>query len=818
MTHELRHALRALRSSPLTSLAVVVTLAFGIGAVTTMYGLVSTLLLQPPPHIAEPERVRRLFFHSEQPGEPAATTSRWIACVTDRLRAEATTLQHAAGWTTFDVSIGAGADAARARAAVVSAEFWSTLGTRPALGRLFADDEARPIAGPRLAVFSHPFWQRRHGGDESVIGRTLRIRGEPFQVIGVTPRGFRGVESFDVDLWLPLSAYSLSGREWELDTTLQHVVRLASGVTSAEADADLSRTVSDLVDQDAGCESTTAPSTAAGRLSVSAGPLAGGIGSDMRLTADTRVTIWLVGVAMVLLGVACANAAGVLLLRALRRRREIAVRLALGMSPRRLATELVLESATLAAMGAAAALVLAMWGGAWLDRLLLPQRSPEIGSSLLDPSVFAVTAACAALAALLAGFAPHLQAGAGPLGALRDDASRPTARRGAVHSALLVTQTALSVVLLTGAGLFLASLHNVRSLDLGLETDDVLVATVDFAGSGRTGRDVSAFYERALERVQALPGVERASLARSIPLRSARAGFIRPSGHAEPLSAPGGGVPYVNDVAPGFFATTGTAVVEGREFLPHEREGAPVVIVNEAIAREGWPGRSPLGECVELEGGGPCATVVGVVQNARRFFLREQDALLFYRPLPLDDDDGERALFVRVTPGDRQRQAALTRAVQALEPALPFVRVQALGDALDPQIRPWRLGASVLMAFGVLAVVLAALGLYGALSYAVVQRMREMGVRVALGARTLDVVSLVVRDGLRVALAGIVVGLGICLAAGPWFADLLFDVSPRDPLVLTAVAASLLVVALLAALVPSRQAMKADPVVALRAE
>jgi predicted permease len=329
---------------------------------------------------------------------------------------------------------------------------------------------------------------------------------------------------------------------------------------------------------------------------------------------------------------------------------------------------------------------------------------------------------------------------------------------------------------------------------------------------------VAAFYERALERVQALPGVERAALARSIPLRSARAGFLRPAGYAERLTAPGGDATYVNDVTPGFFATAGTRVVEGRDFLPHERDDARVVVVNEATARAGWPGRSAVGECVEVEGGGSCATVVGVVENARRFFLREPAALLFYRPLPRHGDDDERALFIRVAAGDRGTRAAVARAIQAMEPSLPFVRVQTLGDALDPQIRPWRLGASVFTAFGALAVLLAALGLYGALSYAVVQRTREIGVRVAVGARASDVVRLVLGDGLRLALAGVLVGTTISLAGGRWIASLLFDVSPRDPSVFAAVSASLLAVALLAALVPSWRATRVDPVVALRAD
>jgi predicted permease len=354
--------------------------------------------------------------------------------------------------------------------------------------------------------------------------------------------------------------------------------------------------------------------------------------------------------------------------------------------------------------------------------------------------------------------------------------------------------------------------------DLGLDPDNVLVATVDFVGAGRTSAEVAAFYELALERVQALPGVERASLAMFVPLRSARAGSIRPAGREAGLTSPQGDAAYVNYVTPGFFTTAGTRIVEGRDFLPRERDNDRVVIINEATARAGWPGRSPIGECVGVEDHGPCATVVGIVENARRFFLREPPALLFYRPLPRIAEDQARALFVRVTADDGRMRATVTRTLQGLERDLPFVRVQTLGDALDPQIRPWRLGASVLTVFGAVAILLAALGLYGALSHAVAQRTREIGVRVAVGARRTDVVRLVVRDALGLAMAGILAGTSISLAVSRSIADLLFDVSPQDPLVLAVVCSWLLMVAVFAALVPSWRAVRVDPVLALRAE
>jgi ABC-type antimicrobial peptide transport system permease subunit len=274
----------------------------------------------------------------------------------------------------------------------------------------------------------------------------------------------------------------------------------------------------------------------------------------------------------------------------------------------------------------------------------------------------------------------------------------------------------------------------------------------------------------------------------------------------------------VNYVAPGFFATVGTRIIEGRDFLPQERDNDGVVIMNEATARAGWPARSPIGECVGVEDRRSCAIGVGVVENARRFFLKEPAALLFYRPLPRTATEQARALFVRIPRGDRSARIAVTHTLQGRQSDLPFVRVQMLGDALDPQIRPWRLGASVFTAFGAVAVLLAALGLYSAVSYSVIQRTREIGIRVAVGARRPDVVRLVVRDAVGVALAGIVIGATIALSAVRWIETLLFDVSPRDPVVFAVVGMTLLAVALLAAVIPSLRATRVDPVVALRAE
>jgi hypothetical protein len=361
------------------------------------------------------------------------------------------------------------------------------------------------------------------------------------------------------------------------------------------------------------------------------------------------------------------------------------------------------------------------------------------------------------------------------------------------------------------------SVRNVEAFDIGFDRDGVLVAQVDFAGTGRTPRDVAAFFERAVERVSALPGIARASLAQNVPLRVASGGgAVRLPGREAPLTQAGGGSPYVNYVTPGFFETVGTRMLEGREFTDADRGGA-VMIVNATMARAGWPGRSPIGECVLVQRASTCTTIVGVVADAVRFSIQDEPPHLYYYR-PLDAAQGPRAMFVRIAPGADRMDNVIRHALLELDSNLPFVRIEALGDALDDQTRPWRLGATVFTAFGALAVVLALVGLWSSVSYGVSQRMPEFAIRLALGARLPLLVKDVVWDGLRHALVAVAAGLSAAAVASQFIGDLLYGVSPRDPLVFGAIAAAVPVVAAVASALPARRAISAKPADALRAD
>ena len=827
LASDVRYVLRGLRATPLFTVGVVLTLALGIGAAASMYGTMRRLLLDPPPHVAAPARVAKLYFRVSRAADSTVTVDRFSYPYYERLHDVAHTL---AGVAAYDadvpLAVGSGPDARMVRATLVSGGFWRALGTRPALGRFFSDDEAHPATGARVVVLGHAFWRRRYDGDPAVLGTTLRVKGIPYQIVGVAPRGFRGVELTDTDVWLPMFAYADHEEPPGTHTrtlnpwyrvagsyNLQFVVLPRPDVPAARVVADLERAYAVVTDD---LERQLPPEVRdRARVSVVLGSVTGATRFDGRRMPEATVSVWLVGVAGVLLAIACANVASLLLLRALRRRREIAVRLALGMSRRRLAALLFVESAIVSLLGGLAAVAVVAVGGAWVRRVLLPDMLAEAPG--VDWRTLGVATAVVVVTALLTGLAPVLQTRHDVAVGLRDGAQHGATRRSTLYWGLLVAQTALSAVLLVGAGLFVRSLDRVTSVDFGMDIEHATVVRIDFAGSGRSNREIAAFFERALERVRAIPGVAAAAVAVGAPLGSAR-GYsfaVRPNGQ---MIETGLGTPFLNSVSDGFFDATGMRLVRGSGIEASDRAGPPVVVLNEALAEVAWPGKSPLGECAYLSSAPDrCARVVGVVRNAHTWMVREPQRLWLYTPLDLSDAH-DRALVVRASPGVRGMEGTIARALRELDPALPYVDARRLADVIAPQYRPWRLGATVFMAFGALAALLAALGLYTAVAYAVAQRTREIGVRVALGAAAPSIAALVFVDALGVAAVGVGVGLATALVASGRIADLLFDTSAHDPAVFAAVGALLLGVAGAASLSPARRALRVNPAVALRAD
>jgi predicted permease len=811
---DLTYAARQLRRGPGFTAAVVLTLALVIGANATMFGIVDRLLLRPPAHVVDPGALRRVYFTTSDPAGGEATYPTVSFPEFAALRDHGRGLVGVAAVASSRMSLGRGADAEQVRAAIVTASYFPTLGVRPLRGRFFTAAEDRAPRGDPVAVVSYGFWRQRLGGDAGVLGRELYLGKAHYTVVGVAPKGFAGPALDAPDVWLPMSVagIDMAGEEWPTDggnKWLDVVARVAPGADGARLGADLTAAWRRAV---AGRKyvDTTA------RLSL--GPALAERGSER--PPETRVAAWVLGVAAVVLLVACANVANLLLARGMRRRREIATRLALGVSRRRLAAQLLTETSLLAALGGAGGVLVARWGGALLGRTLLPQLAWD--DTPVDARVLAASVAAVLAVALLTAVLPLVQATHADVAHdLRTGVREGGGHRTRARDALLVTQAALCALLLVGAGLFVRSLRNVRGQDLGFDPDRVVAVSLSLSGLGYAKPQAHALYERALDRVRALPGVERAALAISTPLATSYGRRpVVPGLDSFPRLASGGA--YLNGVTPEYFATMGTRIVRGRAFTAADADSVPrATIVNETMARVVWPRQDPIGKCVKLDATAPCSTVVGVAQDVYRESLRPEPTMQYYVPLdPRTLPTPMRALFVRAARGADPEQLAplLRRAVQGLAADLPYANVRPMRRLVDPHVRSWRLGATLFTAFGALALVIAAVGLYSVIAYDVAQRTRELGVRLALGARPAGVVALTTARGVRLAAVGVALGTAAALAAAGRVAPLLFDVSPRDPLVYAAVAATLLGVAVLASLLPARRAARIPPAVTLKAE
>jgi predicted permease len=812
LLQDLRHAARSLTRSPVLLAAAVLTLGLGIGANTAMFGVVDRLFFRPPAHVTNPDRVKRLNVTQTLPAFGTFTSSVASYPRFVDFRDHGTSFSAIAAYAGTSFSLGLGGDAQRIQGEMVTASFFPLLGVRPALGRFFTAEEDRVGAAAHVAVLSEEFWRRHFAASPDAVGKTLSLGQNPYTVVGVAPAGFSGIDLSVPDVWVPMSAAALEsvwpgvfecgGCYW-----FESLVRLRDGVTPTQASAEGTAIYRSRIDQPSDTDAT-----------VSLGPVHEALGPNAGVEA--KLSLWLVAVCSIVLLIACANVANLLLARAVQRRREIAVRVALGASRGQLIRYVYAESLLLAALGCGAAVLVALWAAPLLNAALLPGAT----TTPLDLRLLAFSGLAAVATAILAGLAPAWHAGADDLStSLKSGAREGGTHRSLIRSALLVGQVSLTLVLLTGAGLFVTSLRHVQHLRLGFDADRVIATSVNLQSFGYKRADIRSVYERMAEQVRALPGVENVSLVDgSSPFRTSWA--IRldvPGLDSLPQVKTGG--PYITAVTPEFFRTLGTAIRRGRAFTEADGVGAQrVAIVNETMAKLYWPGENPIGKCLKI--GDPpvaCSLVVGVAENVRKDEITDETVVQYYVPLAQASsllDTPLFLLFVR-TRGPADAMVGPVRgAVQASAPNLPYPNVDPMPQLFASLMRPWRLGSLLLSLFGGLGMLLAALGLYGVLSYTVSQRTQEMGIRIALGAARRDLLRLVVRQGVRVTLIGIALGTVGALLAGGAIASLLYGVSPRDPFVLFAVALVLLGVATLASYFPARRATRVDPIVALRYE
>ena len=822
---DLRYAVRGLRSKPAFTLAVTLTLALGIGANTAMFSVVDRLLFRPPAFLRDPGRAHRVYRAETYRGKEYNSGSTQYARYLD-LTNFTHSFDRTAVVSARHMAIGVGTDAREMQVGAVSASFFGFFDAPPAIGRYFTSAEDTFPQGAAVAVLAYGYWQTRYGGRSDVLGQTIQIGATLYTVIGVAPRGFVGLWAGEPPAaYVPIATYGaevganlrLRGENWWSTYHWQWAWMLAErkpGVTVAAAEADL--TAADL--KSLGIEDAASPARDRTPLSLTKphGVLASILSErGPNESAEAKVATWLGGVALIVLLIACANVDNLLLARALQRKREIAIRLALGVSRWRLASQLLSESLLLALLGGVAGLFVAQFGGTVLRAALLPKTAQA--AVITDPRTLILVGVATLLAGFLTGLAPVFQTRRADLtGDLKAGQREGAIHRSRTRVALLVLQGALSVILLVGAGLFVRSLGHIRQLPLGFDPDSVSVVDLQMRGVKLDSAASVALRRRLLAEVRTIPGVTHASRQITMPFWSSWNQNIHVAGidSTERL-----GSFYLNAVTPDYFATMGTRLLQGRGVADQDVAGAPqAMVVSQAMAGALWPGQEALGQCVRVgDDTVPCTTVVGVAENVKSQDL-DQDPGYFYYVSSDQFAPDQGGIFVRTAMRGEAARDIIRRRLQALMPGPSYVNVTPLSDVFSNETRAWNLGATMFTVFGLLALTLAAIGLYSVVAYNVAQRTHEMGVRVALGAEVRDLIRLVLREGLLLASVGVLLGGIVAFIAAPSLKSLLFHESPRDPLVLIGVAVTLLAVATLASLVPARRASRVDPMQALRSE
>ena len=815
---DVRYALRVLRAKPGFTFGIVLTLSLGLGANAAMFGIVDRLMFRPPAYLHDAARVHRVYMSWTVDRQRRIDASTSVARYLDFVR-WTHDFSSVAGFGRFHLAVGDGDAAREYPVAGVSASYFTLFDARPALGRFFTAQEDRMPAGTPVAVLGYAYWRTVFGGRSDVLGRQLRVGRMTFTIIGVAPERFIGIDEDEVpSMYLPLTAFAWNLRPEDHSQDyhwgwLSLAVKRAPHVSIAAANADLTAAFERSWRARSAVETRSAIPLAAARPRATVAPVQ--LARGPQAGPDSKVVLWVSGVALIVLLIACANVANLLLARALTREREIGLRLALGVGRGRLVRQLLTESLVLVVLGGVVGLAVAQWGGAILRGLFLPT---DVATSVLtDGRTLIITLIATIVAAIVTGLAPAMQAlrydvARSLTGGARDTGARPSSAR----TALLVVQATLSVVLLVGAGLFVRSLFNVERLHLGYDVDPVLTVTENMRGVKLSDSGQVALESRLSDAARAIPGVIAATPASSVPFWAYEGRDLFVTG-IDSVSLLGDFLLQAGN--PDYFRTMGTRIVRGRAFDEHDRANAPrATVVSQGMAAALWPGQNPLGKCIRIDADTmPCTTVIGIAEDLRVRSLRSARQYTYYLPMA-QYAEPTGMLLVRVSGDAADYAERVRRGMQQVMPGAAYLTATPLRAMVAPEMESWRLGATMFVSFGVLALALAAVGLYSVIAYGVAQRRREIGVRLALGASRGHVLRLVVRGGLRLVITGVLLGSAFAVWAGRWLATLLFNESPRDPVVYAAVAAVLVIVALVAMAVPAMAATRVDPNVALRAE
>jgi putative ABC transport system permease protein len=826
-----RYALRGLLRAPAFSLTIITTLALGIGANAAMFGVVDRLWFRPIDLMRDEAMVSRVYQQWVGDDGKLVTSSASTYQRHVDIRDKTTLFTDVAGFSEFPLGVGEG-DAARERSvAAVSPTFFRFYDAQPVAGRFILASDDTPPVGAAVAVLTYDFWQKEFGGRD-VIGEKLQVGDVRTEIIGVAPRGLSGFDDFrPVAVFIPAATLgSARGlppagvqsfyryHPWNSVVTL---VRRKPGVTIADAEAEVTRVVHASWETERVSRPIGMFRDAQSRSAVDAkarAPLGGvrrAAGPDR--PPEMQSLFWISGVALLVLVIACANVLNLMLARALKRQREIAMRVALGVSRARLLMQAVTEGTILALASGAAGLIVAHWGGAAIRELFVG-NDPAPGATA-DARILLVVFGLSLLVGLVTGLAQVLLAQRGDLATtLRAGGKALGAPRARFRTALLVLQGALSVVLLVGAALFIGSLRAAQSVPKGYDLSRVLVASPVFR-SGTAGANARAAHQSLLETARAQPGVAHASLVSGAPLwRTGRFPLFVPG--IDSVSRLGEFT--ANAVSSSYFDVMSTRILRGRPITTGDNaEAAPVAVVSLGMAEALWPGQDALGRCMRVGADTlPCTTVVGVSENIvqSNYQLGEQKRYHYYLAVDQIPATGPRFLLVNVAGSPAIEVERVRKALQAVMPGTSYVTVRPMETLLDSTYRTWRLGASMFLCFGLLALIVASVGLYGLIGYEVTQRMHELGVRVALGARRHDIVALVVGRTIRLVVAGIVIGGSVAFFASRWLEPLLFRQSVTDARVYALVGATMLLVALVASAAPALRASQADPNRSLRTD
>ncbi|MBL8204759.1 MAG: ABC transporter permease [Blastocatellia bacterium] len=820
MLQDLRYGCRMLLKNPSFTLIAVLTLALGIGANTAIFSLTNALLFRSLP-VPQPEQLVT-FNRGEGMSLGPVSYPDFVA-----LRERNEVLSGLAASHFAELSFGNGSHSEVVRGELVSGDYFDVLRIQPVFGRGFLPEEERTLNTQPVVVISHGFWQSRFNSNPNIISQTITVNRQKYTVVGVAPAGFNGIrEMFPTDFWLPLTMLTQVSPAYQTSLSNRHeqlfaaIGRLKSGVSVVQAQAAL-ETINrqlDLADPPPTARQRRANEDRSLKLEQ---PQGLGIPSLQR-RAKIAATLLFVVVSIVLL-IACANVANLLLTRATARRKEIAVRLALGASRFRLVRQMLTESLLLGLLGAGAGLLLAFW----VNRVLMTLKPPvpgAVGFNLdlrLDASVLGFTLLLALLVSLLFGLVPALAASKPEVvPALKDETGAGKQHgRFNLRNALVVSQLAVSLVLLIAAGLFIRSLQQMQKIDPGFQTENRMALSFYLEPQGYDEAKGREFAHQLTERVRALPGVQAATMANYLPM-----GFmllteeVAIDGRATPPDARNLNV-AAQLIGLDYFRALGTPLVRGRDFTPQDSANAPAVtIINETMARRFFPNEDPIGKRLRFgdtaSNAQPCE-IVGVVKDTLIRLDDQRLRAVTYRPLA--QQHSQRVTLLVHADGNPQALfAALRQAVQALDENIPAQDIKTLDEFIAFTFWPMQMGARLVGAFGLLGLLLASVGLYGVMSYAVAARTREIGVRMALGAERRDVLRLIVGQGLRLTLFGAGAGLALALVATRVLQRFLFGIGATDPLTFFGVALLLTFVALLACWLPARRATQVDPLVALR--